>query len=223
MHRNQVDKPFDNNDDSVFKTHVLYIILNDTNCTRIQNVLAQSPFETVTWVQDVQKLRQPLPRWLQGVPTLVSKQDKKVYTGSKIIQYLQKASNNGELQQPGNMFMNNSSSISGTSLFNNSAFALDDNNTESQWDTSKQYASIKNNAVFDNADGKEHDPHSMQTQPSAQYMDNIGRSQGDGTGNSGRTSRRAAAQEEQERRLQQLKEQREALDRRFNPQRGYHA
>jgi hypothetical protein len=81
------EKSFDDNDQSVYKTHILYYLPSDANCSKLMGTLETHPLYDELFLQDVSKLRQR-PPWLDGVPILVCKKDSQAYKGQHIQNYM---------------------------------------------------------------------------------------------------------------------------------------
>jgi hypothetical protein len=81
------DKAFEDNDASVYKTHILYVLPRDPNCVALLKAIEQHPLGEEVFVQDVGQLRQR-PPWLDGVPILVNKKTNTAKKGGAIRQYL---------------------------------------------------------------------------------------------------------------------------------------
>jgi hypothetical protein len=81
-----MDKSFDDNDQSVYKSHILYILPKDPNCVKLLSALESMPIHEEVFVQDVTQLRQR-PTWLDGVPILVNKKNNQAHKGQNIYTY----------------------------------------------------------------------------------------------------------------------------------------
>jgi hypothetical protein len=81
------EKSFEDNDQSVYKTHILYYLPSDANCTKLLAILEPHPLFDDMFLQDVSMLRQR-PPWLDGVPILVCKKDNQAYKGQHIQNYI---------------------------------------------------------------------------------------------------------------------------------------
>ena len=81
------EKSFEDNDQSVYKTHILYYLPSDANCVKLLAVLEPHPLFDDIFLQDVSMLRQR-PPWLDGVPILVCKKDNQAYKGQHIQNYI---------------------------------------------------------------------------------------------------------------------------------------
>lgn len=90
---------FEDGDDSIYKTHILYILPSDKNSQDVERVLNNHPLEPYTWIQDVTKLQRPLPTWLQGVPTLLCKQESQIHMGRNIHTYLHSVTSGNGLEE----------------------------------------------------------------------------------------------------------------------------
>ena len=82
------DKAFDDNDQSVYKTHILYVTPKDPNCVKLLSKLETMPLFDEVFVQDIAQLRQR-PVWLDGVPILVCKKTNQAHKGQNIYTYAQ--------------------------------------------------------------------------------------------------------------------------------------
>lgn len=82
------DKAFDDNDQSVYKTHILYVAAKDANCVKLLSKLESMPLFDEVFVQDIAQLRQR-PAWLDGVPILVCKKTNQAHKGQNIYTYAQ--------------------------------------------------------------------------------------------------------------------------------------
>lgn len=82
------DKAFDDNDQSVYKTHILYVAPKDPNCVKLLSKLESMPLFDEVFVQDIAQLRQR-PAWLDGVPILVCKKTNQAHKGQNIYTYAQ--------------------------------------------------------------------------------------------------------------------------------------
>lgn len=83
------DQAFVDNDPSVYKTHILYMVPGDANCDRLVGFLETHPLGDEVFVQDALKIAHR-PPWLDGVPILVVKATKEAHKGRNIYQYLNK-------------------------------------------------------------------------------------------------------------------------------------
>lgn len=81
------EKSFEDNDQSVYKTHILYYLPSDANCSKLLAILEPHPLFDDIFLQDVSMLRQR-PPWLDGVPILVCKKDNQAYKGQHIQNYI---------------------------------------------------------------------------------------------------------------------------------------
>jgi len=82
------DSAFNDNDPSVYKTHILYMLPTDENCNKLLRVLEDHPINEHVFQQDVSKLS-ARPPWLDGVPILVDKSTSKAHKGRNIYAYIQ--------------------------------------------------------------------------------------------------------------------------------------
>lgn len=79
----------DGDDPSSFKNYVLYILNDNAGSDKLLNLVRAKPgLADKTWVQDVKLLRER-PPWLNGVPIIVDKGDKKAYRGSSAFTFVQ--------------------------------------------------------------------------------------------------------------------------------------
>lgn len=75
---------------SDYKSHVLYVVPQEANSQKALRLLRQHrAVEEDVWVQDVRVLEAPLPAWLTGVPTVISRKDGTPHRGSACLAYLQ--------------------------------------------------------------------------------------------------------------------------------------
>lgn len=81
------DQAFVDNDPSVYKTHILYVMQNDANCAKLLAFLESHPLADEVFVQDALQIARR-PAWLDGVPLLVVKQTKAAHKGRNIYEYL---------------------------------------------------------------------------------------------------------------------------------------
>lgn len=81
------DAVFKNDDESVYKNHILYFLPDDGNCARVVAAVEQHPLGEDVFMQDVRQLRQR-PSWLDGVPVLVRRKDGKAFKGQSVMAYL---------------------------------------------------------------------------------------------------------------------------------------
>ena len=83
------EKKFVDDDPSVYKDYVLYVVPNDANCDKLIHFLENSRPElySMTWVQNARELKQK-PAWLTGVPVFVCKEDKKAHKGSHAFKFV---------------------------------------------------------------------------------------------------------------------------------------
>jgi hypothetical protein len=81
------DQAFRDDDPSVYKTHILYVVNGDANCDRLMQQLEAHPLGDEVFVQDALKIAHR-PAWLDGVPILVVKQTKQAHKGRNIYDYL---------------------------------------------------------------------------------------------------------------------------------------
>lgn len=81
------DQAFRDDDPSVYKTHILYVVSGDPNCDKLLQHLEVHPMGDEVFVQDALKIARR-PAWLDGVPILVVKQTKQAHKGRNIYDYL---------------------------------------------------------------------------------------------------------------------------------------
>ena len=75
--------------ESDYKSHILYVVPNEKNSKKALQQLQSHPgVETEVWVQDVRLLQPPLPAWLKGVPTIISRKEAIPHAGTACLQYL---------------------------------------------------------------------------------------------------------------------------------------
>jgi hypothetical protein len=86
------ESAFNDNDPSVYKTHVLYVLPSDANCTKLLSLLEGHPINEDVYTQDVSLLKQR-PAWLDGVPILVNKGNSQAHKGKNIYAYLKEWKN----------------------------------------------------------------------------------------------------------------------------------
>lgn len=82
------DQKFTDEDPSVYKSHILYIVPGDANCDYLLRYLETTQLYDEVFIQDA-KLLQRRPAWLDGVPILVSKKNAQAHKGRNIMQYIQ--------------------------------------------------------------------------------------------------------------------------------------
>ena len=107
------EHPFEDNDPSVYSSHVLYV-KNDPNCVAVTSRLETLPLGQEVFTQDVMNMSQR-PSWLQGVPSLYVRNGGKVITGARdILAYASTWRN----MEPSSMTSSiySTSSVSGSSL-----------------------------------------------------------------------------------------------------------
>lgn len=80
--------------DSEFKKYILYIdenSLNRNNETKeLLEVLSKhKKFKLQTFIQGIEKNSSQIPKWLNTLPTLVLKDERKAYVGEDAIKYIQ--------------------------------------------------------------------------------------------------------------------------------------
>lgn len=81
------EKSFEDNDQSVYKTHILYFLPKDAHCAKLMSTLEAHALADEVFLQDVAQLQQR-PPWLDGVPILVCKKNNQAYKGQHIYTYL---------------------------------------------------------------------------------------------------------------------------------------
>ena len=75
---------------SDYKSHVLYVVPEEANSQKALRLLRQHrAVEDDVWVQDVRMLQAPLPAWLTGVPTIISRKEGAPHRGTACLGYLQ--------------------------------------------------------------------------------------------------------------------------------------
>ena len=222
-----MDQPFDNSDDSFFKSHVLYVLPGDGNCVKVENFLSNHPFESQTWVQNVKNLNPPLPNWLKGVPTLVSKQDKKVYTGQSIFTYLQErlvSMNNNDFV-PSNSLSSFASQFDASPLHGPGMFNLEYDESPTEIKNTPSHANAQWNSIHGPASLDENGAYNLLDADAAETRNNVQPSAGLEEKNnlvSEKSSRRLKEQNDHLARVQRrLQDERDALDRRLNPAPGF--
>ena len=72
--------------------YILYIVPGEVNSEQALSMIDDN-IEDDVWVQDIRNLHTPLPRWLNGVPTLVRKSTKCVAKGTECIARLKELRN----------------------------------------------------------------------------------------------------------------------------------
>ncbi len=83
------DQRFVDDDDSVYKNHILYFVPRDPNCAKLKQRLETHPVGDDVWEQNVMDLDpSSLPPWLNGVPILLVKDKKEAHRGNNIYKYL---------------------------------------------------------------------------------------------------------------------------------------
>lgn len=181
------DKPFVDDDDSVFKQHVLYVVPGDPNCERLQRMLDAHPVGDDVWVQNAREIpANRRPPWLNGVPILVSKESKQAHRGDNIYKYLKQWQNEDYNLMPANSF--NAVSASG---FDYQNFDAGDNVTSG-------FAGINQLGTYTLED--EQRPPVPGGHPN-------------GAGTSGKDKRMQQAEQQTQQQTQRLMQQREEMDR----------
>ena len=84
--------------DSDFKKYILYVSLSsqsrDAMTTKVLDTLAKNPkFKLHTHIQNVDNLSSR-PSWLQSLPTLAVKEERKAFVGEDCIKKIQETQNN---------------------------------------------------------------------------------------------------------------------------------
>ena len=230
------NQAFDDTDDSIYKSHILYIIPNDPNCVAVEKLLTNNPIEAATWIQNVKKLPTPLPSWLRGVPTLLCKQEGQVHMGRNIQLYLQSILNgNGDeagVLLPGGGALTGvasrlgGGSYEGAGLEAPGAYTLEYDKTpdEITGTTVMAQQNMYHTGASFNSPGVFHDEEVSQQQPGNMVAASAARmQQAPDSRNTGgvRDRRRQEAQHEHQRRLQAMQEARNEQDRRLNPNPNY--
>ena len=78
----------DGDDPSAYKDFVLYMLHDNPGCDKLLNMVRAKPgLADNTWVQDV-KLLTERPAWLNGVPIIVHKAEKKAYRGTSAFTFV---------------------------------------------------------------------------------------------------------------------------------------
>ena len=147
------DSAFNDNDPSVYKTHILYMLPTDENCNKLIRVLENHPIGEHVFYQDVSKLGSR-PPWLDGVPILVDKSTSKAHKGRNIYAYVQEWKTDD--------FMPAGSCTGGYASFEtNGEDELGDAST-------KKFASLSTSGVFDlEEDGSASSSTAAKQQPSS--------------------------------------------------------
>ena len=77
--------------ESDYKSHILYVVPQEANSQKaLEQLQRHRGVETDVWVQDVRLLQPPLPAWLKGVPTIISRKEAVPHGGTACLQYLQR-------------------------------------------------------------------------------------------------------------------------------------
>jgi hypothetical protein len=200
------DSAFVDDDDSVYKNHVLYVVLDDPNCVRLQRQLESHPLGDDVWVQDALAiLPQNRPGWLTGVPILVSKAAKMMHKGNNIQTYLAQWGT-GENEDGLDLIP---ASASGGSV----GFDFSDGRT-----SGSAYAGLNEPGMFSSME--DDDGESSGAPPSAQRQGfddgDSNNNNGGGGGGSARDRRLQKAYSESSSRAQEYSQQREEMDRNFS-------
>ena len=76
--------------ESDYKSHVIYVVPEEANSQKALKLLRRHrAVEEDVWVQDVRMLQAPLPAWLDGVPTIISRKEGTPHRGTACLKYLQ--------------------------------------------------------------------------------------------------------------------------------------
>jgi hypothetical protein len=134
------ESAFNDNDPSVYKTHILYVIPSDPNCSKLVSALEGHPLYEHIFTQDVGQLKQR-PSWLDGVPMLVNKANSQAHKGKNIYSYVKEwksdellpahASTGGyaSFEDNGEHELGDTHSKSFSSLYDSGMFTMDDDGT----------------------------------------------------------------------------------------------
>jgi len=80
------EQAFDDNDPTVYSSHVLYVKKGDGNCTQLLSRLTNAvPLMEHVFIQEVNATSSQRPAWLRGVPTLYVRNEERVITGTQNI------------------------------------------------------------------------------------------------------------------------------------------
>ena len=83
------DSKFTDDDDSVYKGHVLYIVPGDPHCVKLEAYLNTHAVGNDVWIQNARDIpRERRPPGLNGVPILVQKDKQVAHSGDNIYRYL---------------------------------------------------------------------------------------------------------------------------------------
>ncbi len=191
------EQRFVDDDESVYKNHILYFAPNNVNCAKLQAMIERHPIDDDVWQQNVMDLDpRSVPSWLNGVPILVDKKNKKAHRGNNIYKYL------NEYLSPDSYNLQPANAISSTSFMNIEsveAFTTEDERgVVSGWDShdfSDNFTSVNSATTFTLED------------------DMATRSGGMPTSMTSASVRRTEKSAQQDAAAQALVQQREAMDR----------
>ncbi len=135
------DKAFEDNDPSVYSSHVLYIKKNDPNCTAVVSRMDTMPLGQEVYVQEVMTMPQR-PAWLRGVPSLFVRNGEQVYTGARdILAYASAWRNTEPTSMTSSIYstsMSSGSNLGGGNLFDSAMFSIEGDPTSTPVNTSIQ-------------------------------------------------------------------------------------
>ena len=203
------DKTFKDDDESVYKDYILYVVpqsVKSQNLVRFMQEHRGALFQK-TWIQNALLLPRR-PAWLNGVPILVDKDNKRAYKGSYALQFVQQFKDDEPMfagAVAGNYFgFNEGESVS--------AFASSTARADTPWDeeTEDSVFDIPGNAPFM---GSQMQPHGYGPQPAAQRRQQHGGAQ---------RSRRDVGMHRTQSAAEAFLAQREALDHRLYTSRRGH-
>jgi hypothetical protein len=118
------EQPFEDNDPTVYSSHVLYVKKNDPHCTAVTTRIDATPLGQEVFVQDVMSLTQR-PGWLRGVPTLFVRNGD-ILTGVRdIVNYASTWRNTEPGFVSSSITSTSSSSLGGGNLFDSSMFSIE--------------------------------------------------------------------------------------------------
>ena len=126
-HKMASEQAFDDNDPSVYSSHVLYTVTQDNNSNAVSSRLKGMELGGVVYTQDVMTLTQR-PHWLRGVPSLYCKTDQKVLTGVRdILAYASTWKNPDPVSMASSLTAQSGlgSGLGGNSLFDDSLFSIE--------------------------------------------------------------------------------------------------
>lgn len=119
------EQKFDDADQSVYSSHVLYVVPKNANCDAVTTRLDGTELGENVYVQNATTLSQR-PPWLRGVPTLYCRPTNTVVTGMRDILAYTTAWKNTDLKyNPTSLNAGWASSLGGSSL-TDSIFAIED-------------------------------------------------------------------------------------------------